>query len=313
MKRILNINIVYYHHMKNLKIGGYKKAIIIFLAFYLLTTIPFIPVHFLSGMDAGDEMSRILPFDSMILQIMAIFLLIPAGGVVGGFLPGYLFAPLMLLIYKHTIGFRMEYGIQYREKPERFKNTWKGIFPALLAVNIALMVGITTFARDYIVSPNYLDSGVDGESPLWPIVGFTSLIPLMTAVSMGIFSPVWFLSDAGIVFTNKNKVKDTIDPIEVRSMGSWYHYLLKGYAGIGVIYSYIIFLFDMLNRFNDPTNPGFITAAILLPLIPILVTILVIPVMVLLEVFLGHRRRFMRNFAKKLGIEGPLEKPLDFN
>jgi hypothetical protein len=298
--------------MKKNNIKRYKKPIIIFLVFYLLSTIPFIPINFIAD-GAGPEMSNILPFDSMILQIMAIFLLIPAGGIVGGFLPGYLFAPLMLFIYKHTIGFRMEYGIQDRELPEKFSNTWKGIFPALLAVNLALMIGITTFARDFIVAPGYLESGSNGESPLWPVVGFTSLIPIMTAVSMGIFSPVWFLSDAGIVFTNKNKVKDTIDPIEVRSMGSWYHYLLKGYAGIGVIYAYVLFLVDILNRFNDLTNPGFIVAAILLPLIPILVTILVIPVMILLEVFLEHRRHFMRNFAKKLGIEDPLEKPLDFN
>jgi hypothetical protein len=297
--------------MNKINIGRYKKAIILFLGFYLLTTIPFFIINFF--MDSADsEMSTILPFNTMILQIMAIFLLIPPSGIIGGFLPGYLFAPLMLFIYKHTIGFRMEYGIQHREKPEKFTNMWKGLFPALLAVNLALMIGITTFARDYIVAPGYL-YGADGESQLWPIVGFTSLIPITTAISMGIFSPVWFLSDAGIVFTNKNKVKDTIDPIEVRSMGSWYHYLLKGYAGIGVIYAYIIFLVDMLNRYNDPTNPGFIVAVVLLPLIPILLTILVIPVMILLEVFLKHRRDFMRDFAKKLGIEGPLDKPLDFN
>ncbi|MBD3215141.1 MAG: hypothetical protein GF311_21220 [Candidatus Lokiarchaeota archaeon] len=288
----------------------YRNAIIIFLIIYLLFTIPFIPLNYLA--DGGaDRMTPILPFNTLILQIMAIVLLVPLGGIIGGFLPGYLFAPLMLLFYKKTIGFRMEFGIQHREKPEKFKNIWKGIFPALLAVNFALLLGISDFAYNFVVSPSYLGGG-EGEN-LWPIVGFASLIPYMTAISMGIFSPVWFLLDAGIVFTNKQKVKDTIEPIEVRSMGSWYHYLLKGYAGIGVVFSYIFFLMDVLSRYNDPTNPGFIIAAIMLPIMPILITILIIPVMILLEVYLKPRREFMRNFAKRLGIEGPLERPLNFN
>lgn len=295
--------------MEKITFKRYKKAIIIFIILYILGTIPFIMIEIFGNVEQ-NQMSRILPFDSMFLEIMSIFLLIPVGALIGGFLPGYLFGPLMLLIYKHTIGFRMEYGIQDREKPKRFANTWKGIFPALLAVNLALMFGNTTFAQNFIVDPIYL-SGAGNK--LWPIVGFVSLLPITTAISMGIFSPVWFLSDAGIVFTNKNKVKETIDPIEVRSMGSWYHYLLKGYAGIGVIYAFVIFLFDMFNRYDNLLDGGFISAAILLPLIPIFITILAIPVMILLEIFLGHRRRFMRNFAKRLGIEDPLEKPLDFN
>ncbi len=292
----------------------YKKAIIIFLVFYFLTTIPFaiINIFFMEDGDGGSRMTVILPFNSLILQVMAIFLFVPIGALIGGFLPGYLFGPLMLYVYKKTIGFRMQFGVQDREKPKKFKRIWKGVFPALLAVNLSLMIGLTTFARDFIVDPEYLIGG-GGSDKLWPIVGFSALIPFMTTLSMGIFSPVWFLSDAGIVFTNKQKVKNTIDPIEVRSVGSWYHYLLKGYAGIGVIFSYVLFLIDMFNRYNDPTNPGFITAVILLPLMPILVSILIIPSMILLEIYLESRRKFMRNFAKKLGIQGPLEKPLDFN
>ncbi|MBD3194429.1 MAG: hypothetical protein GF317_05190 [Candidatus Lokiarchaeota archaeon] len=294
-----------------MNISRYKKPIILFLTFYILTTIPFIFINSVFSTNGGDSrMSVILPFDTLILQVMSIFLLIPICGLIGGFLPGYVFAPLMLLIYKNTIGFRMEFGIQHREKPEKFKNTWKGFFPALLTINLSLMIGITSFAYNFIVSPEYL-SGGDGDQ-LWPIVGFTSIIPYITIISLGIFSPVWFLSDAGIVFTNKKRVQDKIDPIEVRSIGSWYHYLLKGYAGIGVIFAYILFLIDMLNRYNNPTDPGFIVAVVLLPLIPFLVSILTIPVMILLEIYLEPRRRFIRNLAKKLGIEGPLEKPLDF-
>ncbi|MBD3194428.1 MAG: hypothetical protein GF317_05185 [Candidatus Lokiarchaeota archaeon] len=294
-----------------MKLSRYKKHIILFLVAYLVFTLPFIPLNFIA--DGGAErMTMILPFDTLILQIMAIILFIPLGALLGGFAPGYLFAPLMLFFYKKTIGFRMEFGIQERKKPDKFKGTWKGTYPALLAVNIALIIGLTTFARDFVVTPEYVGAG-DMSKSLWPLVAFTSLIPFTTALSFGIFSPVWFLSDSGIVFTNKKKVKGTIDPIEVRSIGSLYHYILKGYAGIGVLISYIMFFFDIVNRYDDYSNPGFIITAILLPLIPILIALLSIPSIMLLDFFLNSRRKFMRNFAKRLGITGPLEDPLDFN
>ena len=77
------------------------------------------------------------------------------------------------------------------------------------------------------------------------MVTLLALLALMTGISMGIFSSVWFLLDAGIVYTNKEKVKDLAQPTEVRSVGGWYNYLLKGYAGISVILSFYAFFWYM--------------------------------------------------------------------
>ena len=58
---------------------------------------------------------------------------------------------------------------------------------------------------------------------------------------MGVFSPVWFLEDAGVVHTNKEKVKDESDSTEIRSVGGWYLYLLKGYVEISVFITFYEF------------------------------------------------------------------------
>lgn len=290
----------------------YRKSLILFFIIFILTVGPFLMLHFTSLVNE-PRFTPFLPFDSMMMQVALIFLLIPIAGIIGSLLPGYLLAPFFLFVYKKTIGYKMEFGIQDREKPNKFTNAWKGIFPALLIINLSLIFGTSvSIGHDLIVSPEYLATG-PGEST-WPIVGFLSLIPFMTGMAMGIFSPVWFLLDAGIVFTNKKKVINKLDPIEVRSIGGWYHYLLKGYAGIGVIVTYIQFVGTMLTLFPNPFDGGFISSVIFLPIMPIVISILIIPSIILLEITLKSRRTFIRKFAKNiLHIEGPLDDPFNIN
>jgi hypothetical protein len=292
-----------------MKLKRYQKPIVIFLVIYTCFIIPFFALSI-----SVDEprFSIILPFDSMMMQIGCIFLLIPITGIIGAFLTGYILAPIFLLIYKNTIGFKMEFGIQDREKPPKFNNLWRGIFPSFLAINLALLIGTTEFGRNYIVSPEYLVGGMG--SKIWQMVAFAALIPFITGVATAIFSPVWFLLDSGIVFSNKKKVLNKVEPIEVRSIGGWYNYLLKGYAGIGVIIAYILFLGDMLVEFENPFDGGFISTAILLPIMPVAITLLLIPSMILMDYTLESRRKYIRTFAKKyLKIDGPLEHPLDLH
>ncbi|MFX0092861.1 MAG: hypothetical protein ACFFBD_13975, partial [Candidatus Hodarchaeota archaeon] len=67
---------------------------------------------------------------------------------------------------------------------------------------------------------------------------FLDIILLTLGAAMILFSPSCFLSDAGLVYLNRGKVEETERPVDARSVGGWYHYLLRDYAGIGVILSY---------------------------------------------------------------------------
>jgi len=285
----------------------YKKSLIIFLFFYITAIASFSIISFM--VTNVPRITSLFPGDNMIIQITIIFGLFPIAAIIGGFFIGYILGPFFIIIYKNTVGIRMNFGIQHRDKTPKFNRMWKSVFPSLMAINFALMIGTSTFAKDFIVSPEYLSSG----GAQWPIIGFITVLPLMLRISYGIFSPVWFLLDSGIVFTNKRKVKDKVDPVEVRSLGGWYLYLLKGYAGIGVIISYIGFVTSMLALYKDPFDAGFISAVILLPILPIILSIYAVPIQILLDYTLEHRRKFMLRFAEKLRIVGPLEDPLDIN
>ena len=195
----------------------------------------------------------------------------------------------------------MTFGIQERAAPSRLKILFKSIFPAFLGMQLALMFVNSSIVENFI-SPAYL---IDPKHAInIPIVKLAILLPLMTGIGMGIFSPVWFLLDAGIVFTNKYKVQKLRDPIEVRSVGGWYHYIMKGYAGVAVIISYLLFVSNyIINTAN---------ASVLLALfLPILIAIFSIPGFLLLEVTAKYRIKFMTSIAKKVGIDKPLEDPFD--
>jgi hypothetical protein len=70
----------------------------------------------------------------------------------------------------------------------------------------------------------------------------------------------------------------------------------------------------MLGLFTNPFDGGFISSVIFLPIMPIIVSILLIPSIVLLEITLKSRRTSVRKFAKKvLHVEGALEDPLNIN
>ena len=66
----------------------------------------------------------------------------------------------------------------------------------------------------------------------------TIILIFTFGASTVLFSPVWILKDSGIVFTTKNKVETSNEPILIKSIGEWFQTLLKGYAGIGVIFDW---------------------------------------------------------------------------
>ena len=123
------------------------------------------------------------------------------------------------------------------------------------------------------------------------------MIPLAMFISMALFSPIWSLFDSGIVYTNQEKVKNKKEPFEVRSVGSWYMYLMKGYAGVAVIFSYYSFFIAMLEA-----GVFMFVEIILIPLMPIILTIAALPAIIILDLTTEHRTRYILKCAKKFGI-----------
>jgi len=244
----------------------------------------------------------------MYVQVELILLVIvPVSALIGGLVGGYLLAPIFLFIHKKIFGLKLFYWIQDRPRSQTFRTMIRGYFPALLAINInSIILFSAPWILELILNEEFLERALtDGVYSNLYIPGF--LVLLMFTISLGtlIFSPTWFLNDAGIMYSNKEKVEGTPQLVEARAVGGRFTDFLRGYAGIGVAFSYLQFLLVYMNELMGPilANPiNLIAFLVFFFGLPIFLLIAVIPSLIILDITKEHRIRFVRNFAEKMGI-----------
>jgi hypothetical protein len=176
-----------------------------------------------------------------------------------------------------------------------------------MAINFALTFAVEEDVYKAIVPEEYWRWQITYYSTYMNATAGLSIFTI--GISIALFSCVWFLFDAGIVYSNKNEVEKLGLPIETRSVGGWYLYFLKGYAGISVIFAYyntISTFFDELTASGGNEFAFMWNFVILLPL-PILLTIAAIPAIVILDVIKTSRINYVRKWANRLGINNFVE------
>ncbi len=276
-------------------ISKYKKSLYLIGGLSALIIIIFL---FLEPIRGDQDISQFIPGKGFIETILLLLFIWPIGAIIGGFLFGYILSPLFLFIHKKTIGFSMDYGIQENLKSQKFKSMNKGIFPALLAINFSLMFALNSDIAEVVV---YNIGDISNMPSTVNIIAFLIILSITIIIGMGLFSPVWFLNDAGIVYSNQEKVrkKQLEQPIIGRSVGGWYMNLMKGYAGIAVIFSY----YKLISQFlTEMTGVMLIPNLILFLPMMFLISIAAIPAFILLDLTKEHRNKYIRKWAEKFGI-----------
>ncbi len=266
------------------------------------------------------ELSPWLPFDWIVTEFMFIFMVyIPVAGLMGYLLGGYILAPIFLFIHKKFIGRNLIYGIQEKPTPTRIKFFGKGFFPILFSIMLAtnitakyLTEGIEQlFFSDYLLEIR--NFGDDLRNEYVNIVGLLITIPWTFGVSMFLFSSIWFLKNSGIIYTNEQKVKSISEPFIIRSVGGWFHTIIKGYAGIGVIVTYFTVIVDLVNSFLiDHEITSAIIALVLWILLLILLLLATIPGLIINEMIRDKSGAYVRRHGARLGIVQFAEIKLTF-
>ena len=281
----------------------YRKPILIFLIYALFIIIV---VNVAPGLKNPllKQLTPFIPVKDAILQSIIIMLVIwPLSAIIGGFFMGYLLTPLFLFFHKKIIGKKLFYTIQEIPKSNKFKRNLQAFFPALMTINFGMIFVFSPAVQRNILSNDVFN--VVEESNLIPLITLLILICITIGVSMALFSPAWFLLDAGISYSNQEKVADKELPIEYQNVGRWYFYFLKGYAGIGVIASYYLmianFIEEVLLYSMDALRTLIENMIFFLPLVFYL-TISAIPSIILLNITKENRINYVRNWAKKFGI-----------
>ncbi len=295
--------------MKFAILKRYKKWLIVWIIFIVLFNF----ILLLNGQLMGSFTIYTILTQNFWFDTVLIFSFIPILSIAAYFLGGYLFTPFLILLHKRTIGRSFIYGIEERERPKLFKGAFlKSIFPALMAFNIAILLSDEPVIQSFIFTPTFQS----GASPaVLQILTITILLPLVSAIAIAVFSAAFFLIDSGIEYSNKEqkKVKNGSYPIEVRSIGTYYLYFLKGYAGISVIISIVQLLSDYLTSIHDVGSIIYIINLIAWPFMPLAIALFMVPAVIIQDATYNSRNKFVRKWAVNFGINGRLENPLGRN
>jgi hypothetical protein len=285
----------------------YKRALVIVLMNYVL--LAGIYVYFASSETfIADPWVRgftpLIPSNDINVEVILILLVYaPISAFIGGLIGGYLVAPIFLFIHKNILGSKFIYGIQDLPQPKTLRKINRGYFPSLLAINInSIVLFSAQWILNFILNKEFLEL----EGGIYTTIYVPAfLVLLMFTVGLGtlVFSPTWFLTDAGIVYSNEDRVAGTDEPVEVRAVGGRFTEFVRGYAGLGVVFSYIQFLSVYISEQAIPPNPlDLVTFLMFFLGLPIFLLIAVIPSLIIFDIMRRHRTCFIRKFAVKLGI-----------
>ena len=226
------------------------------------------------------------------------------GTIIGAVVLGYFLTPLFLFSHKRIMGKNKSYGIQEHPKPQKF-DIFQSLFPVLLSLNLSIMLLSNEIILRFVTGRKFDLSSLDLTTfnELMLIFAFFTLITVV--VSFASFSPAWFLLDAGVVYSNKEIENRKGRPGECRTVGGWYIDLLKGYAGIGVILSYVQLY--MLFMTVGASVLAIILVLIYYSLIPIFMVGGSVIALIILDTLREHRVKYIRKWTEKLGITDKVE------
>ena len=216
----------------------------------------------------------------------------------------YFLGPVLLFTRKIILGSKILCGIQERPQPTTFDKISRAYFPALMALSINFVILFS--------APQIFELIVNKEA-MGYMSGFIVLLMFTTGTGTLVFSPTWFLTDAGIIYSNKEKVAGKDQPVEVRTVGGRFTDFLRGYAGIGVVFSYLQFL---IVYFSETAISILNLTALIGTLVfffgfPVFIFIAMLPSLIILDVTREHRIHSIRKIAEKIAITEFLEVSLE--
>jgi hypothetical protein len=295
--------------MTTSKIAKYRNLLIlyfVYIIFWIILTSILRSLIFPDGTPVA--LTRFIPVDDVLVELILVFVLIlPISGIIGTFFGGYILSPLIMIFHKSFYRSSKFYGIQSEPNNKKVKLLIPSIYPVLMAINLSFYF-LTPEIISVILDANVIsDLTVVMKIPVFlRLLGQTILLILTFGASTLLFSPVWLLKDSGIIFTTKYKVENSNESLLIKSIGEWFQTILKGYAGIGVILTYTIVIYDFITLYisnmGQPGNILNIPSLILWLGLPFYLVFSTIPAVIVHDLIKKRRINYIRKIAEKIGI-----------
>ena len=291
------------------KFAKYEILILVFVLYIVFWIILMIVLLTFLGEATRINLTPLLSKQNFIIELTLIFtLILPLSSLLGLVFGGYIISPLILYLHKKINRSKRFYGILHEKKQEKPRMISKGIFPMLMSINLASLLLTPTFIQ-LILSAEIIFrlESVSNLPMLTQFLAESVALMITFGLTTTFFSSVWFLKDAGIIYSNKEKIESSEEFVEVKSIGEWLNTFLKSYAGIGALITYVIVVYNFVSNFL--TDTGAITNILNVPILilwigmPFYLAISLIPTLILNDLLESRRVNFIRKLAKKLDIK----------
>lgn len=278
----------------------YRKWLII----YVITVIVFVSITLVFSTMITTSSYSLFKFIENNYLALVLFglasIISPFIGVAIGLLLGSFF----LSLHNKLVGKKMAYYIQEKTKSRMFKFKFVMVFfPALLAINFGTSLTGSDFILQLILTEEaYIEAQLYTSMKFIPLSLFVALTLIFSLI---LFIPAYILEDSGIVYINKEKAINSNKTIEVRGVGNWYLSILKGYTGIGTLINIYFLAFDIFGSMEG--DPALISMAFTTWFFqPFLLSLLLIPVMIILDKTFERNMKKIQKTQRKLGITSPI-------
>ncbi len=295
--------------MSTEKKSRYRNLIILYvlyIVFWFILSAIMKAIIFPEG--TPKALIQFIPVDDVLAELVLVFLvLIPISGIIGVLLGGYILSPIIMILHKFFYRTKKFYGIQFESEDKKFSLLKSGFYPVLMAVNLSFIF-LTPEIISSILGPDLTNEIAfsSGIPVFFRVLSQAILLIFIFGASTVLFSPVWLLRDSGIVFTTKYKVENSNETLLIKSIGEWFQTLLKGYAGIGVLLTYIFVIYDFvilfIDNLGDPRNLLNIPSLFLWLGLPFYLIFSMIPAVIVHDALRKRRLSYVRKIANRIGI-----------
>ncbi|MFX0100028.1 MAG: hypothetical protein ACFFCS_10650 [Candidatus Hodarchaeota archaeon] len=235
-----------------------------------------------------EGMSPVIPGNDLV-DYLIIFIAPVAVSVVFVFLaivftPFYVFLARLMKGKKYGVA-RQELALNELSAGNVFARTFlASLIPLAFAISInSFLVGLDV---------QFVEANAEGYS-------IAALTVFISPVSVLLLMPTWILSDLGIVFYKKKNMEETArekgfsEPYDVMSVGSFYGYLFKGFAGIStpIVFVYV-FLGQILESGVEPDDVIMAIIALLTPVL--LIGIYALPTWIYIKLYPSLERKLFK-------------------
>ncbi len=245
--------------------------------------------------------------DVLSILVIGFLVLIPFSGIIGALLGGYILPPIIMILHKFFYGSKKYYGIQHESREQKVHLLKSGFYPVILAVNLSFIFLTPEIISTILEADVITEIAISLRIPVFiRVLSQTVLLIFTFGASTVLFSPVWLLKDSGIVFTSSDKVENSNETLLIKSIGEWFQTLLKGYAGIGVIFTYVFVIYDFvilfINNLGYSGNMLNIPSLLLWLGLPFYLVFSMIPAIIVHDALKKRRLSYVRKIAHRIGI-----------